>query len=152
MTCSSAFPDARVNIDCKADGAVEPLVDLLPSTTALDRVCVGAFSRPPPATISGPVRRRLCSALGPRRSRWLAGLRVSRAPAAQVPVQQGPLPVVTQALVERAHRLGLPVHVWTIDDPAEMGRLLDLGVDGLMTDRRSVLKDVLVARGQWTTS
>jgi len=48
-----------------------------------------------------------------------------------------------------AHRHHLPVHVWTIDDRAEMHRLLDLGVDGIMTDRPSELKEVLVERGQW---
>ena len=58
--------------------------------------------------------------------------------------------MVTPRFVRRAHRHGIAVHVWTIDDAAEMNRLLDLGVDGLMTDRPSVLRDVLVARGQWT--
>ena len=48
-----------------------------------------------------------------------------------------------------AHRAGLPVHVWTVDDQAEMEFLLDLGVDGIMTDRPRVLKQVLEARGLW---
>jgi glycerophosphoryl diester phosphodiesterase len=51
--------------------------------------------------------------------------------------------------VAAAHARGLPVHVWTIDDPDEMARLLDLGVDGIMTDRPDLLKDLLVARGEW---
>jgi glycerophosphoryl diester phosphodiesterase len=59
------------------------------------------------------------------------------------------VPVVTPAFVRTAHRLGLEVHAWTINDPAEMTRLLNLGVDGLMTDRPDLLRDVLRARGQW---
>jgi glycerophosphoryl diester phosphodiesterase len=69
--------------------------------------------------------------------------------AAQVPVKQGPLPIVTPSFVDGAHAAGLQVHVWTIDDPVEMSRLLDLGVDGIMTDRVTTLRDVIRSRGQW---
>jgi glycerophosphoryl diester phosphodiesterase len=68
---------------------------------------------------------------------------------AQVPVRQGPIPVVTRKSITRAHQLGLQVHVWTIDDPIEIGQLLDLGVDGVMSDDTRALKDVFVARKLW---
>ena len=74
---------------------------------------------------------------------------------AQVPVRYGApsgptgITVVNERFVRNAHRRGVPVHVWTIDDPGEMHRLLDLGVDGIMTDRPEVLRDVLVERDEW---
>jgi glycerophosphoryl diester phosphodiesterase len=69
--------------------------------------------------------------------------------ALQVPATYRGLTVVDRAFVDAAHAHGLHVHVWTIDEEAEMRRLLDLGVDGLMTDRPDVLKDVFVDRGLW---
>jgi glycerophosphoryl diester phosphodiesterase len=57
--------------------------------------------------------------------------------------------VVTPGYIRRAHALGLVVHVWTINDPAEMRRLLDLGVDGIVTDRADLLKQVMQERGEW---
>jgi len=57
--------------------------------------------------------------------------------------------LVDHRFVALARRRGLKVHVWTIDEPDEMHRLLDLGVDGLMTDRPTVLRDVLRERGAW---
>jgi glycerophosphoryl diester phosphodiesterase len=59
--------------------------------------------------------------------------------------------VVTPGLVELAHARGQRVHVWTVDEAADMHRLLDLGVDGIMTDRIETLRDVMVARGDWPT-
>jgi glycerophosphoryl diester phosphodiesterase len=57
--------------------------------------------------------------------------------------------MATAPLVARAHEAGLQVHIWTVNDRALMNSLLDLGVDGLMTDNTEVLREVLIARGQW---
>ncbi|MFM8957375.1 MAG: glycerophosphodiester phosphodiesterase family protein [Actinomycetota bacterium] len=64
-------------------------------------------------------------------------------------VKQGPLPIVTPSFVDGAHAAGLQVHVWTIDDPAMMNHLLDLGVDGIMTDRVTTLREVMHTRALW---
>jgi glycerophosphoryl diester phosphodiesterase len=66
-----------------------------------------------------------------------------------VPIKQGPIPIVTESFVQGAHDANLQVHVWTIDDPAEMHQLIDLGVDGIMTDEVTTLRDVIQARGLW---
>ena len=68
----------------------------------------------------------------------------------QVPQRSGPVRIITHDFVNRAHLKGLQVHVWTVDDPKEMGELLDLGVDGLMTDEPAILKNVLLERDEWT--
>jgi glycerophosphoryl diester phosphodiesterase len=67
-----------------------------------------------------------------------------------VPPSYGDTEIVTEAFLDEAHRRGMQVHVWTIDDEDEMRRLLDLGVDGVMTDRPAVLREVLEARGAWS--
>ena len=66
---------------------------------------------------------------------------------AQVPVSQWGVPIVTQSFIKFMNLMGKFVHVWTIDEPEEMNRLINLGVDGLMTDKPSILKSTLVDRG-----
>ncbi len=155
-----SWPDLRVNVDPKADGAVDPLVAAIRRTGSIDRVCVGSFSGRRIARVRAALGPRLCTSLGPRGVRALWAVAWRAAPLArvvgsegarcvQVPVRWARITVVDRRFVEAAHRLRLPVHVWTIDEPAEMVRLLELGVDGLMTDRPSVLRDVLIARGAW---
>lgn len=145
------FPDARVNIDCKADSAVAALISSLRRLDCLERVLIGGFSDSRLRRLRREFGEALCTSFGPQQ---IVALRLTgRVPwggqVAQVPVKQGPLTIVTDTTVGRAHALGVHVHVWTIDEPTEMHRLLDLGVDGLMTDRPQVLKDVLTERGQW---
>jgi glycerophosphoryl diester phosphodiesterase len=146
-----SFPTARFNVDCKSDAAVEPLVRSLRRLDCLDRVCLGAFSDRRLRRLRASLGDGLCSSFGPAQVASLIFAR--RVPwggqVAQVPVRAGRVTVVSERTVATARRLGLQVHVWTIDDPAEMHRLLDLGVDGIMTDRPAVLRDVLVARGAW---
>ena len=153
----TAWPDVRVNIDPKHDGAAEPLAAAIVRTQTVDRVCVGAFSDRRIAVVRSLVGPGLCTSMGPREvaqlvaaSRGLPGGSRLRSPCAQVPANQGRIPLVTPRFVATAHRLGVQVHVWTIDDAAEMTRLLDLGVDGIMTDRPQVLKDVLTDRSAWS--
>ena len=60
-----------------------------------------------------------------------------------------PVPVATPSFIRRAHKLGLQVHVWTVNDRPTMEGLLDLGVDGIMTDETVALREVLIRRAQW---
>lgn len=150
------FPDARINIDCKTDRAVDALVDTIRRTNSLSRVCIGAFSAKRLRRIRSMLGADICTSLGPSEvAQWLLGSRLPgsllmpRVPCAQVPTAQSGLAIITQRTVDAAHEAGMDVHVWTIDDPAEMHRLLDLGVDGIMTDRPAVLRDVLVSRNAW---
>lgn len=154
------FPDARFNIDVKSDRAVEPTAAVVNASGVAHRVCLASFSQsrlsrlrdlcPDAARSAGPVEVAALR-LGP--------LRVIRAHVArhgvdcvQVPVRRGPVTLVDRGLVRHAHALGVQVHVWTVDEADEMNRLLDLGVDGIVTDRPDVLKDVLVDRGTWRES
>lgn len=149
-----AWPEARVNIDPKHDESVGPLVDVLRRTQAFDRVCVAAFSDRRLSRFRRMTGNQVCTGMGPGEIAGLrlGGVAVGGAGCVQVPVTYGPVRVVDRRFVAAAHRRGLPVHVWTIDDPAEMEGLLDLGVDGIMSDRPAVLKDVLERRGQWVLS
>ncbi len=153
----TTWPDVRINIDCKSDAAMQPLIDTIRSTNCLDRICVGSFSDKRLRHIRSELGPGLCTSMGPQEVARLVlgsttGIPINpsqHALVAQVPVRQGPIPVVTRKSIARAHQLGLQVHVWTIDDPIEIGQLLDLGVDGVMSDDTRALKDVFVARKLW---
>ena len=154
------WPALRVNIDVKDWPAVTPLVDVLRRTGAVDRVCVASFDDRRSAAVRRAVGSRLATSPGrrgvatwrlaalapPPLDRLLAPRWPTGTVALQVPVAAGPLRVVTPRSVRAAHRQGLQVHVWTVNDEDEMDRLLDLGVDGLISDRADTLARVLTRR------
>ena len=152
------FPDARFNIDIKSAAAVGPLAALVDSLDAHERVCVASFSQRRIKKFRSLAGDRVATGTGPFE---VAAFRLlpstalvdvltrTRAAAIQVPHRRGPVTIVTRGLIARAHSLGKHVHVWTVDDPEQMSDLLDMGVDGLMTDRTDLLRDELIERGQW---
>jgi glycerophosphoryl diester phosphodiesterase len=156
----TAMPHMRVNIDIKAASAVEPTVNAIEHLNAHNRVLVASFSDRRRRRALRLLSKRVASSAG--RGALLA-LLAARTPASrsyawrvlrdsdcvQLPPRLGGLPVITPGLVRALHASGRQVHAWTIDDPVTMQALLDIGVDGIITDRADLLRDVLVARGQW---
>jgi glycerophosphoryl diester phosphodiesterase len=149
-----AWPEARFNIDVKDGPAVRPLAEVLRRTGAWDRVCITSFSGHRLAAVRRALPRPVCMAASPLgvaalrlaapRRALAAGLRRNWFRCAQIPVR-----VATESVLRRAHAAGLQVHVWTVNDRRAMTDLLDLGVDGIMTDETAILREVLDTRGEW---
>ena len=156
------LPDAALNIDIKADAALRPTLEVLRRMGALDRVCLASFSDKRIRAVRRMLGGQVATSAGQREiglmkltpgfvARWLH----TAAPALQVParhrIRGRQVTVVTPGFVDLAHRLGKHVHVWFHDWDAEtreeLHRLLDLGVDGIVSDRIDVLADVLAERG-----
>lgn len=152
------WPQIRLNIDVKDAATVEPLARVVERTKAHKRVCIASFSdrrrRAVLRRLSAPVATsagRSVTAtfrLGAA-SPLLTDHTLRNVDCLQVPERAGRLPVVTADTVAAAHAAGRQLHVWTVNDARAMHRLLDIGVDGIITDRADVLRDVLSSRGQW---
>lgn len=144
------LPEAYFNIDAKSDVAVDPLMTHIRHTASLGRVCVGSFSHRRLVKIRSILGDQVCTSASPQEVvQWILG-RVPPGPSClQVPVRQSRVPVVTQRSLRVADKARCPVHVWTIDDPHTMQTLLDLGVQGIMTDRAEILRDVLRTNAIW---
>ncbi|MFI6209823.1 glycerophosphodiester phosphodiesterase [Streptomyces sp. NPDC051041] len=150
------FPEVRWNVDVKAEAALLPFLHLVGRTGSWDRICLGSFSEARVARAQRLAGPRLATSYG---TRGVLGLRLRSwglpaaprpsAVAAQVPESQSGIPVVDRRFLRTAHARGLQVHVWTVNDADRMHRLLDLGVDGIMTDHIDTLREVMEDRGVW---
>ena len=146
------WPEARVNIDPKSDRCVLPLVNLIERLGAWDRVCIGSFSDRRLRRIRALSGRRACTSMGPHAVRLAGGVAAvgwmprQGADCVQVPLRSGRIRIVTPRFVAAAHRAGLPLHVWTVNDEATMRELLNLGVDGIMSDELHLLRRVFDRR------
>jgi len=155
-----AWPDIRFNLDIKAAGVLAPLVRTVRRMHVEDRICLGSFSDARLAAARRLFGPSVCTSLGPR---GVAALRLSsyspraaglvriQAGCAQVPLQLGGRALVDERFLAAAHARGLQVHVWTVDTSEEATTMLDLGVDGVMTDRPAMLRELLEKRGQWVS-
>lgn len=152
------WPEVKVNVDAKSRSTIEPLAKVIRDQRAWDRICVASFSPLRMAQLRSVLGTQVASGLTPlgvavmkfvgvgQLREWL--LRHS-GPVLQVPLRRGPIPILSRAFIDDVHASRRHVHVWTIDDPTVMHRLLDLGVDGIMTDRVDTARDVFADRGIW---
>ncbi len=151
----AVFGDLRFNIDLKDPGTIAPLAQVLRRTGAWDRVCVTSFSGRRLLAARKILDRPVCMAVTPAAiaavryagfpgRAMAARLAHSGAQCAQVPRQ-----IATREFIRRSHRLGLAVHVWTLNTRRDIERALEQGADGVMTDEVGLLKEILTERGQW---
>ncbi|MFF9097658.1 MULTISPECIES: glycerophosphodiester phosphodiesterase [unclassified Streptomyces] len=150
------FPDVRWNVDVKAEAALHPFLNLIARANAWDRICLGSFSEARVVRAQRLAGPKLATSYGTRgvlnlrlRSWGVPAALRRSAVAAQVPEVQSGIQVVDRRFVRFAHAHGLQVHVWTVNEPERMHRLLDLGVDGIMTDHIDTLRKVMEERGVW---
>ncbi len=158
------FPDLYFNIDAKTDEVAEPLLETLTEAGALGRSLIASFSEKRLNRIRELGGEELSTSLGVAAvvRLMLAAETVSAAEtwrvdgpgrsvrAVQVPEKTRGIRVVNPRFIATAHTAGLAVHVWTVNEPAAMVRLLDWGVDGIVTDRPTMLREILRVRGQWS--
>jgi glycerophosphoryl diester phosphodiesterase len=151
----TAWPNHRFSIDPKSDASVAPLAEMLLAHRAIERVCIGAFSDARIAEMRQRCGPDLCTSMGPKSVAKLTAATRGLAPktfrdkAASVPLSHKGVPIATPKFIERAQSFGIAVFVWTINDRPTMERLLDLGVDAIMTDEVELLREVYTERGLW---
>lgn len=151
-----AFPQARFNIDIKDAEAAIPAARAIREARATDRVLITSFDERrrraavdalPGVASSASVTTVLLAIAAAKIGAVPLARRVLRGlVAVQIPERRGFLRLVTARTVGALHRAGVEVHVWTVNEPKQMSRLLDLGVDGIVTDRCDVLKALVASR------
>jgi glycerophosphoryl diester phosphodiesterase len=143
------YPEIHLNLDAKVPQAIAATAKVIERFKAMERVCIGSFSHTSVRTLRRVLPTVAHSASPLEVVAWKLGRRALGPHAFMVPPRSGVVNVVTQSSVARAHEMGASVHVWTVNDPVQMRELIALGVDGLMTDRADVLKEVLTSEGLW---
>lgn len=154
--CLEKYPQLKLNIDAKEDEVALALIDVSRECQAQDRVCLASFSTarlkdmrcyaPEIATSLGQEEAALLFAA----AQLTIPAKIMRVPgpqqgvvAAQVPLTLGKIPVVTKRFVAHAHKLGIAVHVWTLNTEAEIMRALQAGADGIITDNPVLAKEII---------
>ena len=149
------FPETHFNIDVKTDHAVEPTLDIIRRMDAFDRVCLAAFSDKRLNRLRALAGDGACIGAGPKDvtalkfASWGAPARRLAVHCAQVPMRAYGIALVTPRFLRQCARQGIAVHVWTINEATDMRRLIRLGVNGIMSDRPSLLKQVAIEEGVW---
>ena len=148
----SSWPNINFNIDPKSDKSAELLISELKSVGNLDRFCVGSFDLAKLNKIRNAFDDKLCTSMATNEVinfyflRFF-GINSINTPCLQLPYFKNGFKIITAKLIRDAHKFNKKVHAWTIDDPKEISELLDMGIDGIMTDSPQLLKNEVAKKG-----
>ena len=147
----NSWPEINFNIDPKSQKSAELLIDELKSAGNLDRFCIGSFDSYKLHKIREAFDYKICTSMGTNEVvnfyflRFF-GINKISTPCIQIPYYRRGFKVITARLIQDAHKFNKKVHAWTIDDPNQMNELIDIGIDGIMTDSPKLLKTVLAKK------
>ncbi len=149
------FPETHFNIDIKNERALEPTLELVGRMDVLNRVCLASFSDDRLARIRQRLGRAICTSAGPRDvtalklASWGLPFMHTYCHCAQVPLVEYGITIPTRRFIAFCNTRGVAVHVWIIDEAEDMRRLIHLGVNGIMSARPSLLKQIAQEEGVW---
>ena len=149
------FTGIRFNIDIKTEKALQPTLELMRKMKCFERICLASFSDNRLAKVRHALGSDVCTSAGPQSvfalklASWGLPMAAPPVQCAQVPIAEYGVTIVTSGFIKHCNKHGIAVHVWTIDEEDEMRRLIRLGVNGLITDRPTLLKQVAMEEGVW---
>ena len=150
-----SFPNCFFNIDCKVDETVKPLVDLIKNKALFDRVCVGSFSQKRINYIRKSLGKDVKTSMGPSEvilSKFLSYTSVKynfQSSYTSIPIKRYGVSLLDKRNIDYLKSTNQKVIAWTINNEDQMKMLINMGVDGIMTDNLSLLKKVLIDENLW---
>ncbi len=149
------FPEGLFNLDAKTWESIMPIASVIKKMGCHSRVCIGSFNHKRINAIIGELGVETCHSMGTRDViKFYLGAQIQRnqsftSQCIQLPIKQFGISLMTEKVLKYARKLGIKIHFWTINDPVTMQKLLELNVDGIMTDDCVLLKKIMKKKNKW---
>ena len=150
-----SFSKSFFSIDMKSDQSVKPLIKLIKSMNAVDRVCFASFSQDRLDYVRDEFDNKCITSMGPReiiktKISSIINFKHKIIPKiSSLPISRYRIKLLNKRHINFLKSLNIKVIAWTINDVEAINKLIDLGVDGIMTDNISVLKKILIKKNIW---
>lgn len=149
------FPEGLFNLDAKTWESTMPIANTIKNMGCRSRVCIGSFNDKRIDAIIRELGVETCHSMGTRNViKFFFGAQLGigqefTAQCIQLPIKQFGISLITEKVLQYARKLGIKNHFWTINSPATMQRLIELNVDGIMTDDCLLLKKIMEKQNKW---
>ena len=149
------FPEGLFNLDAKTWEATTPIVNTIRKMQFSTKVCIGSFNNARINVIINELGPETCHSMGTSNViKFFVGAHLGikqnfTSQCIQLPIKQFGISLITRKILKYADQLSIRIHFWTINDPTIMKKLIELNVDGIMTDDCILLKDVMQKHNEW---